>query len=164
MDETTTTDKGRFDVNRRTLLKAGAHTAWAVPAVQLLSSVPAMAATGCNLQVTAQWVSSTNTLQLQVKNTGSTAVKNLIVTVGFSIGNPKYVTHVSKAEWAYASDKKTFSFTHVGDLGPGQTASLSITFSNVSHGKPGAAEGDAYGSVSGSGGSCQAAFSVKTRA
>ncbi len=146
--------------HRRTLLKAGAHAVWVVPAVQLIGTAPAMAASGCtqSLSVTATW--NAGRLSLTITNTGNQAVSNLTVTVGFNIGNPKYVSH-APTSWTKSEGHKMFTFTN-GTLGPHATTTLQVRFRNYAQGKPGEASGEAGGTVSG-GNACPAPYSVKTR-
>ncbi len=155
-----TTAPGDTTHRRRTLLKAGAHAAWVVPAIQIIGTAPAMAASGCtqSLSVTATW--NAGTLTLTITNTSNQAVSNLVVTVGFNIGNPKYVSH-TPPNWTMSDGHKMFTFSD-GTLGPHATTTLTVKFSNYAHGKPGQASGEAGGTVSG-GNACPAPFSVKTR-
>ena len=147
-------------MGRRTLIKAGAHTAWVVPAVQLVGAAPAMAVSGCqdDIEVIADW--TYGTLTLQITNKGTEPLYYLTVTVGFNIGNPKYVSHSPKS-WKMKQGKKSFSFSN-GTLGPHATTTLTVTFSNYAKGQPGQASGDASGTVTG-GSACPAPYSVKTR-
>ena len=55
----------RSGLNRRTVLKAGAHAAWAIPAVQVITQAPALAASGDSLSFSAgpagSWQSTDST-------------------------------------------------------------------------------------------------------
>ena len=148
-------------ISRRTVVKAGAHAAWVVPAVQLIGSAPAMAASGCttSLNVVASWAN--DRLTLTITNTSNQPVSGLTVSVGFSLGNPKYVSHTPANFTKSSSAKKSFTFTD-GTLAPHATITLSVQFSNVPNGKNGTAAGEAGGTVSG-GQACPAPYSVSTR-
>jgi hypothetical protein len=45
--------EGRSGLSRRTVIKGAAHAAWAIPAIQVISQAPALAASGNDPQVTS---------------------------------------------------------------------------------------------------------------
>ena len=82
----TTTTQQPVGVNRRTLLRTGAHAAWAIPAVQIVTQSPALAATNGALvaQVVSQgWAAGTDFFDVTVRvtNNTATATKALRVTL-----------------------------------------------------------------------------------
>jgi len=83
----------RTMASRRTILRAGVATAWAVPVVQLATTAPALAASSKQLTITASIVSWSNSstngtfnLQVTVKNTGTVSAVVSTVTLSFPSG------------------------------------------------------------------------------
>ena len=76
-------------VGRRTVTRAAAHAAWAVPAIQVATSVPAFATSSPNaLEVggaTFAWntTSTRGDATLTIRNTGSSDAATVAVTVSF---------------------------------------------------------------------------------
>jgi hypothetical protein len=91
---TTSTSHG---FSRRSLVKAGAHAAWAVPVVTVVTSAPAFAATSDQAALSVATVTASRadrvvTVTAQVSNTGAAATTGLQVRVSL---NP----HGAGASW-----------------------------------------------------------------
>lgn len=91
----------RAGVNRRTLMRTGAHAAWSIPAVQLVTQAPAYAASGpAALSVTATnsgWTGNSTvnarfTVTTTVTNTNAQPTTNLSVTYTLPTGVNATVT------------------------------------------------------------------------
>jgi hypothetical protein len=72
-------------MDRRTLLRAGAATAWSVPLVQAATAAPAFAVSGpANLSTTSGTISRANgvyTINITVTNSGGSATQGLLATL-----------------------------------------------------------------------------------
>jgi hypothetical protein len=109
--------------SRRTLLRAGAHAAWMIPAVQVVSQVPALAASGDGLSITAAtWSGGAAKLKdkkahtpfhphVTIQNNDVDPAQNLMVTIrihsnGGNIGTSAFggqgVLSNSPAGWTLA--------------------------------------------------------------
>lgn len=95
----------RTGIDRRTLVKAGVATAWAVPLVQVVAAAPASASVvsgPANLSTSTGSITrsgNTYTVAVTVTNTGSSATQNLAVTMSVS-GKPTIKTDAPGQGWA----------------------------------------------------------------
>lgn len=111
-------------ISRRTLVRAGATAAWAVPAIQLVGAAPAFAGSN-SLQVSVTTAVAGGT---KVRVTGT--VKNPMATT--SLGTvtlvftlPQNPTSSSQTGGDFAGSGTTYT---VSSLGPGITKSFDVTF------------------------------------
>lgn len=109
-------------LNRRTVLKAGAHAAWAIPAVQVITQAPALAASGAaDLSggvmgtQTGAWTGSNAgssfQAQVQVTNKNSLATTGLKVTLTFPTGYALSVSNIASGWTASGGHTATIVFT-----------------------------------------------------
>jgi hypothetical protein len=123
---------------RRTVLKAAGHAAWMIPAVQIASQVPAMAAASDILTIAAQGSKTTSgslvISGVKVKNSSTTdATTNLTATLTFTVGSGNATSATVSGvptEWSAASSsvavgagkKFSVSFSPSAQLAIGATA------------------------------------------
>ena len=142
--------------NRRTLIKAGAHAAWAVPAIQIVAASPAFAASGCHITIVAQWVAGTKTLTLTINNTGGAAASFSITAAARNGGGNVVASTVgsNSAGWSRSSSNDIHTFSRA--TLPEGTSPLVITFSSVAN-SAATISGQGSGTVGGS--ACPATYS-----
>jgi hypothetical protein len=157
-DSVTTTMDAARGMNRRTLLRAGAATAWSVPLVQAATAAPAFAVSGpaklTVAPVEGPGVARANgvyTIKLTVTNSGGAATHGLTATVASSpapLGSPSTPTtgpldmpsvgwSVSGPPWAAdqqipAGGSKSFNMTFSvpkGHVGKANTVTVTFTSS-----------------------------------
>lgn len=140
----------RSGLSRRTVIKGAAHAAWAIPAVQLVTSVasagtfsgPANLAGGVAATQTSTWTGNNKGAsfgaQVQVTNKGGQATQALIVTLTFGSTYKLTVSGVTDGWAASGSGTNTISFTAgTNKQGTSQQApaggstSFSATFSST---------------------------------
>jgi hypothetical protein len=124
-------------ISRRTLVKGAAHAAWVVPAVQLVTVVPAFAVSGCNLAVTASSATHTGnnpnasgqqqlSVNLTIKNTQDTGASNVTVVLTFT-SRYSITTPFSAPGWTVTRDGNVFTFVATAPLAGGATTTLNFT-------------------------------------
>jgi hypothetical protein len=109
---TASTREASRAISRRSVIKGAAHVAWAVPAIQVVSAVPAFAASGCKIDVTgsATWRSGEANyidVLLSITNSGTVAASSLTVTL--TICDLEEITYNGRedylpAGWTQAGD------------------------------------------------------------
>ena len=128
---------GASRAHRRTLLKAGVATAWAVPVVQAVTATPAAAVSGtpANLSTTTYAVTKSGNnyiITYTVKNTGAlaTTALNAVVTAQSNVAS---ITRTSTS-WSGSSP----TFTALTQLAGGNsTTSFVLTVTRTSNKLPG---------------------------
>src|SRR4051812_19759928 len=108
----TTPEAPQQNPSRRFVLKAGAHAAWAIPAIQIAAAAPSFAASTDHAQLTLTGSFSRNgsngTGTFTVKNTGNVAAKSPTVTLsGTGVDLKK---GVSAPNWTAATGADSASF------------------------------------------------------
>lgn len=131
--------------SRRALLKAGAHAAWAVPAVQLATSAPAFAV-GSGIPAAALAVTGTTFTwknpsdligTITVKNNGTAAGAGVQVTFSQltvdGVTKPAAI-YSATTPWAFVGTVATLAGTLA--VGASSTLSFTITGANGKSNKP----------------------------
>ena len=137
-------------VSRRTLVKGAAHAAWVVPAVQVVSAVPAFAASGpCSLMVSNVQVRLAGgkfTVSLRVTNSGVGEASSVQLDLIFSDRYNQLGTGSSgvtkPSHWNYIGKSgQTFTFTRAVNLpsSPSGVEDLTFTITGAVKTQPGAA-------------------------
>jgi hypothetical protein len=131
-------------IQRRTVVRAGAHAAWAVPAITLATAAPAMAISGTSNAVatllSASRSGSTVTLTGgAISNLGTTATQNLTVAVTVTPDDPTTADFqassiTTPAQFNLTStvpnddtNSVTFIFTSIGNIGVAGSRSFNPT-------------------------------------
>lgn len=122
---------GARGIDRRTVLRVGAHVAWTAPLVQLATAVPALAASGTAPKLavsgSGKWAGNSGkaTLIISVTNSGGQPAANVQVTITLPIS----MTSSAKSGWSTSSNgaSKTFTYTDPAQLAAGTTSSLNVT-------------------------------------
>lgn len=128
--------------SRRAVLRAGAHAAWAVPAIQIAATAPAYAVSGTQpaeptvttqavLGVTGRftpgsWPATTAALTVTnaVGHAAATALVVVVTGAGLSyVSSPTRVT----AGWSVTRTSTSFTFTYAGKLASGSSVPLSFS-------------------------------------
>lgn len=143
LDDTTAPDltPARPGLSRRQVVKAGAHSAWAVPLITIATAAPALAVSGQGSLVasrfTAYYEKNRNHFRLNlgpIKNTGSGTTGQ--VTVVFRVPQPQQYAGAAPRlvgpkpkGWSYAGSGSypggwTFTFVSAADLDPGESTPL----------------------------------------
>jgi hypothetical protein len=152
----TSADAPRTTPSRRTVLKTGAHAAWAVPAIQIAAATPAFAASGTPVtyptsKLTVSVVGYNRTSGYVVVEVAATvaAAKNVVVTVsGYNnngssaTSNPVSVPLGGKAQVtiavAFSNGRRTLSVVANGTTdNPGAAAAVASTSSTVQNNSSG---------------------------
>jgi len=134
---TNQTESKRSGMSRRTVVKTGAHAAWAVPAISLATAAPAMASSGAVLSISgtsANRAVAILTASASVDNTGTqtTSGLQLIVDISSTSGNATGVT-AATTPTGWGTPVKTnpgsqlarFTYTATGQLANGASQSFS---------------------------------------
>lgn len=134
----------RSGLSRRTVIKAGAHAAWAIPAVTVVTSAPAFAAQSGQLTSdpvpsgSGAWTGPSNTrtipCTINVANKGAADTVGLILTASFPSGWDPAVGTPSNG-WTVSKSVNVFTFTPPAQVGAGKTATFDVTFSPKSSNK-----------------------------
>ena len=130
---TTTTTQQPVGVNRRTLLRTGAHAAWAIPAVQIVTQSPALAATGpaaLSVTGTGRWTGPKNAegldVNLTVENANTLPTTALQVVLTFPTGWSPSTTQ--PAGWSGSGSGNVITYTKTGaQLGGNSSVPLVAT-------------------------------------
>jgi hypothetical protein len=134
---TTTTTQQPVGVNRRTLLRTGAHAAWAIPAVQIVTQSPALAATGpaaLTLRLTEVGrTATTYRIRFDVTNNNTDDPTSVVVSLT-GVGNPNTGNSQNSVDnavvvgsgWARSGSTNNYAFT--GDLGGSKSTRSSASF------------------------------------
>ena len=128
--ENTQTSAG---ISRRSIIKVGAHAAWAVPLVQVVAAAPAVAVSGTTTRVS--WAgfsgsySSTDARNLDVTasiaNDGSTSASGVQVVLTVPVPVNGCTT---PAGWTVSRNGQDFTFTKTTPLSGAASATLPVTF------------------------------------
>lgn len=123
-------------LSRRQVVRTGAHLAWAVPAVSVVTAAPALAASGKAKLKLSTFSASASTTKITLK---LGAVKNLgpgdagVPTAQFSLSpTPKNITKIIRnGGWSQSGGSKSLKFvSSQGPLKAGKsTAALTVTVS-----------------------------------
>lgn len=115
-------------IDRRTIVKAGVATAWAVPLVQVVAAAPAFAAvsgpaslSGASGSITRH--DGTYTARISLTNTGGSATQALTATLSFSIAQGN-VTASRPAGWTGAVP----TWTATEQIAAGGRGSFNVEF------------------------------------
>lgn len=139
-----TMSEGRA-LSRRTVVRAGAHAAWVIPAVSLVTAAPALAASNHTLQFTATSAAKANngngqpytptvTFTLH-NNSAATTTAGLQVTITFpsTAGNitpPASVSGWSISPTTVQNAPASFTLTRTTQLAGGADATFSGVFTS----------------------------------
>jgi hypothetical protein len=130
-------------ISRRRIVRSAATLAWAVPAVQVATAVPAFAGSGCcslTVDGSAGWVSGDLNyidVPLTITNACGTSVSGLTVTLyvcglselEYAGTNPVGWSHAGSANKSLTADgSQCFTVTYVSGLTLGANGSTSPTF------------------------------------
>jgi hypothetical protein len=119
-------------IDRRSVVRAGVASAWAVPLVQAVAASPAFAVSGpANLSSTAGAVrrngrSPNYSVAATVKNTGGSATQALTVVLTFTHGVT--LDEVTSPPTGWTRNGDSSSWTANAPLGVGQEVSFSMGF------------------------------------
>jgi len=130
--------EGRSGLSRRTVMKAGAHAAWAIPAITVVTSAPAFAAQSgqptCDPVPSGSgaWTGPSSTRAIpctvSVANKGAADTVGLVLTASFPTGWDPTVGAPSNG-WTVSKSVNVFTFTPPSQVGAGKTATFDVTFS-----------------------------------
>lgn len=122
-------------ISRRTVIKAGAHAAWAVPLVQVVAAAPAIAVSGsCTLSITkasGKWPGGSGKLNVSVTVAAATnATSGLQVTLVFTEGwqGGKAAASGWGVTGPTPTTPNTYVFTANTQIAAGGTATLTAQF------------------------------------
>ncbi|GAA4816238.1 hypothetical protein GCM10025786_22600 [Nocardioides caeni] len=118
------------------MLKAGAHAAWAVPAVQVATMVPAMAASGTpTLAVAVARTISGTTMAATVTvsaSAGAGTISNVQLTLSGAGLSSTSALSENSANWSAFTTRTT---TYNGSLTPGTSlTTFTVTITNIDKG------------------------------
>lgn len=143
----TTPEAPKQNTSRRFVLKAGAHAAWAIPAIQIAASTPAFAAAsgvtaapphGTISIATATFSrnGSNGSVALALTNAGDADVKDVKLTLsGAGVNLNKKIT--ADAGWDVTTGTSSASITHSGTslvVGGKVTVTVDFTVADSSNG------------------------------
>jgi hypothetical protein len=121
-------------ISRRTLVKGAAHGAWVVPAVQVVSAVPAFAVSGCSLSASGTISHNGNntpqrtlSVSLTVTNSQDTPA-DVVVTLNFPARYSITASPTAAGTWTIARTGNVITLTRANP-GLAGNASETIAFS-----------------------------------
>lgn len=119
--------EGRSGLSRRTVIKAGAHAAWMVPAITVITTAPAFA-TGSNDPVlglsgtSASWAGSSQsailTIKFTITNTGVSPTSGVQATLAFEAGGAGQAAYWVPKNQQYTSVDSGWSIDTSGKASP----------------------------------------------
>lgn len=126
-DANSTTERSR--TSRRTVVRTAAHAAWAVPAIQIATSVPAFAAVSNKLLLstfTARWSGPGNSTKLTITATiknddGNTAATAVTFTVTFPAGYGNITGAAAPTGYTAVTTGTSVTYTYSGTIAAGST-------------------------------------------
>jgi hypothetical protein len=130
------TERSSGGISRRSVMKAGAHVAWAVPLVQVVAAAPAVAASPQPLPaqlalsaVSGSWngKSANFKTSIQITNSGGSPAKSLQVQYTFPTGWTPTASAVTG--WTLSAQSNVYTFTSGSDLGVDTSVTFNPQFS-----------------------------------
>lgn len=130
-------------VSRRTVMKAGAHVAWSVPLIQVVTAGPAAASvitpaadpalafTATSRTWSGSGVGNTRLkLDFTLTNSGAGPTSSLSVTLTFPEGWTPSIAAGPSAEWttSQVGSSNSWTFTAIGSILVGESKTFSATF------------------------------------